>query len=92
MASARVGTPDQVMPSVHGNLAGDDERALVVAIFDDFQKIARLSGGGRLRPPVIQDQQFDPGEGAHEPGVAVVAMRDREVGEEPRKSVLHKTI
>src|SRR5271163_4084326 len=44
------GNPDQVMPSVHGNLAGDDERALVVAIFDDFQKIARLSGGERLRP------------------------------------------
>jgi hypothetical protein len=44
---------DQIMPSVDGNLAGDDERALVVAILDDFEEAARLVGGERLRPPVI---------------------------------------
>jgi hypothetical protein len=41
--------PDQIMPAIDGNLAGDDERALVVAIFDDFQEIARLLGAERLR-------------------------------------------
>jgi len=30
------GNADQIMPAVHGNLAGDDERAFVVAILDDF--------------------------------------------------------
>ena len=39
------GNPDQVMPAVHGNLAGDDERALVVAILDDFEEIAALDRG-----------------------------------------------
>ena len=41
---------DQVMPAVHGNLAGDDERAFVVAILDDFEQIARLIGGERFGP------------------------------------------
>jgi hypothetical protein len=45
------GNPDQVMPAVHGNLAGDDERALVVAILDDFEQIARLIGGERFGGP-----------------------------------------
>ena len=38
------GYPDQIVPAVDGNLAGDDERAFVVAILDDFQQIARLIG------------------------------------------------
>jgi hypothetical protein len=50
---------DQVMPAVHGNLAGDDERAFVVAILDDFEQIARLIGGERFGSPVVQDEQFD---------------------------------
>jgi hypothetical protein len=37
MASASVG--------IDGNLTGDDERALVITIFDDFQEIARASVG-----------------------------------------------
>ena len=28
---------DHVVPSVDWNLAGDDERAFVVAVFDDFE-------------------------------------------------------
>ena len=67
------GNADQVMPAVDGNLAGDDERALVVAILDDFEQIARLIGGERFGSPIIQDEQFDAREGAQEPGVARVA-------------------
>jgi hypothetical protein len=63
------GNPDQVMPAVHGNLAGDDERAFVVAILDDFEQIARLIGGERFGSPIIQDEQFDARERAQEPGV-----------------------
>ena len=76
MASASVGTPIKIVPTVHGNLAGDDERALVVAVLDDFEQIARLVGGERFGAPVVQDQQFDAGEGAQEPGVARIAMGD----------------
>ena len=68
------GNADQVMPTVHGNLAGDDERAFVVTVFDDFEEIARLVGRERLWTPVIQDEQFDADERAQEPGVARIAM------------------
>ena len=53
------GNADQIMPAVHGNLAGDDERAFVVAILDDFEQIARLIGRERFGSPVVQDEQFD---------------------------------
>jgi hypothetical protein len=75
--------PDQVMPAVHGNLAGDDERALVVAIFDDFEEIARLFGDERLRTLIVEDEQLDARERAQEPGVARIAVSDSEIGEEP---------
>ena len=38
------GNADQVIPAVHGNLTGDDERGLVVTVLDDFEQIARLIG------------------------------------------------
>src|SRR6202451_2030919 len=77
------GYPDQIVPAVDGNLAGDDERALVVAILDDFEQVARLFGGERLRPPIVEDEQLDAGQGTQEPGVAGVAVSDGEIGEEP---------
>ncbi len=82
MASARVGNADQLVPAGNRNLAGDDERAFVVAVLDDFQEIAGLVGAERLRSPIIQDEQFDAGERSQQPGVARIAMRDGEVGEE----------
>ena len=74
------GNPDQIVPAIDGNLAGDDERAFVAAVLDDFEEIARLVGRERLRTPVIQDQKFEAGEGAQEPGVARIAMGDGQVG------------
>ena len=59
MRVGKRGHADQIMPAVHGNLAGDDERAFVVAILDDFEQIARLIRGERFGSPVVQDEQFD---------------------------------
>ena len=73
---------DQVTPAVDGNLAGDDERAFVVAILDAFEQMARLIGGERFGSPIIQDEQFDARQGAQEPGVARIPMGDGEIGEE----------
>ncbi len=50
--------PDQIMPAVYGNLAGDDEGAFVVTVLDDFQEIARLVGEERLPAPVIRDERL----------------------------------
>src|ERR1700733_3179124 len=77
------GYPDQIVPAVDGNLAGDDERAFVVAILDDFQQIARLIGRERFGSPVVQDEQLDARQGPQEPGVARIPMGDGQIGEEP---------
>ena len=73
---------DQLAPAGDRNLAGDDERAFVVAVVDDFQEIAGLVGAERLRSPIVKDQQPYAGEGAQRPGVARIAMRDGEIGEQ----------
>ncbi len=36
---------DQVVPTIHGNLAGDQCGAAAVALFDDRQQIVPLFGG-----------------------------------------------
>ena len=40
---------DHFMPSADGDLAGDQQRAFLVAIIDNFQQVAPLFGGQRLR-------------------------------------------
>lgn len=45
------GIADNLVPAVGGHLAGDDQRARVVAILDDFQQIPPLLGGQRLGGP-----------------------------------------
>ena len=76
------GNADQIVPAVNGNLAGDDQRAPVVAVFDDFQEIAGLVGPERLRPPIIENKQFYAGERSQQPGVAWIATRNGKIGEQ----------
>ena len=45
---------DHIVPAVDRDLAGDHERAGVVTILDNFEKIARLFGGERLRAPIVE--------------------------------------
>ena len=51
-------------------LTGDNERAGVVAILDDFEQVAGLVGRERLRTPIIEDEEFDPAERAQQFGIA----------------------
>ena len=76
------GIPDQGMPAVHRDLAGDQSGAAAVAVFDDFKHVAALLGAERFEAPIIEDQQLDAAEGAHQPGIAAVAAGQREVGEQ----------
>jgi len=48
------GDADQIVPAVHGTWTGDDQRAPVVAVLDDFQEIARLVGGERFGSPIVE--------------------------------------
>ncbi len=49
---------DPIVPLVDGNLAGDDERALVVAVLIDFEEIARLLGGADSCPQLSRISSF----------------------------------
>jgi hypothetical protein len=48
---------DDVVPAIHGELAGDEQRTLVVAVVDNLEQIAALLGIERLRSPIIDDEQ-----------------------------------
>ena len=50
-----------LVPAFDRHLAGDDQRATIVAVVDDLQQVAALLGGQRFGPPVVQDQQIDAG-------------------------------
>jgi hypothetical protein len=48
---------NHIVPAIDGNLAGDDEGALVVAVLDDFEEIAGLIGRQGFRPPIVEDER-----------------------------------
>ena len=50
------GIAHELVPSVDGELAGDDQRAGIVAILDDLQQIALLLGQQRFRPPIVDSR------------------------------------
>jgi len=51
VADGRV--PHEFMPARHGNLAGHQQRSLLVAVVDDLQQVAALLGGQWLGSPVV---------------------------------------
>ena len=46
-----------------------------MALFDDLQQVAPALGGEALEPPVVEDQQGDLGEAAHQAVVATTGQR-----------------
>lgn len=76
---AEGGVADEIMPTIDGNLAGDQQGALLVAVIDDFEQIPALLGGERLRPPVIDDQQLCAFQGCEHPGQPAFAACRGEV-------------
>ena len=79
---------DDVVPAVDRHLAGDQERAGVVAVLDDLQEIARLLREKRLGSPIVEHEQVDPGELAQELAVAPVAAGERQGREQARHAVV----
>ena len=79
---------DHIVPAVDRDLAGDHERAGVVTILDNFEKISRLIGGERFGPPIVEDEQFCARDCAQKPGVTSIAMGDREIGEQPGHTIV----
>ena len=82
------GLSDHVMPRLDGELAGEEDRAVAVAIFDDFHQITPLGGGQPVGAPVVQDEQIGADELAEQLREASVAMGEFEIGEEARQAVI----
>ena len=61
------GIGDHLVPFTDRDLAGDQQRAALVAIVDDLEQIAALLGIERLRPPIVDDQQPDAFERGQQP-------------------------
>ena len=79
---------DHIVPAVDRYLTGDHDRAGVVTILDNFEKVARLVWGERFRSPVVEDEQLGAGDCAQELTVTPIATRQRQIGEEPRHAVV----
>src|ERR1700681_710883 len=79
---------DDLVPALDWKLAGDDDRAGVIAILDNFQEIAALLGIELLRSPVVEDEKIDACKRAQELGVAAIATGEREGCEQPWHAVI----
>ena len=66
------GIADDLVPALDRHLAGENDRAGVVAILDDLQEVAALLGRERLWSPIVEDAEIDAGELAERPGVSAV--------------------
>ena len=53
------GIADELIPAIDWKLAGDDERAGVVAILRDLEQVALLVGQQRFRSPIVKDEEVD---------------------------------
>ena len=53
-----------------------------MALFDDLQQVAPALGGEALEPPVVEDQQGDLGEAAHQAVVATGIAGAGEFGDQ----------
>ena len=77
---------DNVMPLGYGDLTGDQEGSLVVAIIDDLEQIATLIGAERLGSPIVDDDEIGSLERVHQTQETAFAAGLSEIGEEARTS------
>ena len=76
------GFVDDVVPGRDRELAGDQDRASPMAVFDDFHQVTTLTGGQAFRPPVVKNKQVGLYEGSEQAWKASVAVGQFEVGEQ----------
>src|SRR4029077_11724367 len=81
------------MPSVDGDLAGDQRGAAAVTVFNNFQHVVALLRPQPLQNPIVEDQELDAAEGAHQTRVAAVTARQRKLAEHARDTLIeHRAI
>ena len=85
---AERGIGDNIVPLRDGDLAGDQKRALVVTIVDDFQEVSTLFGGQGLGSPIIDDDEGGSLDGHHQASEPALAAGLSEIGEETRGAAI----
>lgn len=80
---AKRGVPDELVPVVDGDLAGDEGGAATAPIFNDFQQITAFPVAERGESPIVEDEEIGLGELVQESRVRAVATCHREIAEEP---------
>src|SRR6516225_3238997 len=81
------------MPAVDWDLAGDQRGAAAVTVFDDFQHVVTLLRPERLETPIVEDQELDAAEGAHNARVAAVAAGQGKIAEHTRDTLIeHRAV
>ncbi len=74
---------DKFVPAADGELRSDDKRTTAVAILDDFEQIALLFGQHRFGSQIVDDEESDARQLAHEFVVTAIAMGKGESREQP---------
>lgn len=60
--------PNQRVPLIQRELAGDDGGVAAVAVLEDLQEVVASGGIERLKAPVVEDEQIDAAERAKDAG------------------------
>src|SRR6516165_7389633 len=88
IASPKGRIADHLMPAIHGDLAGDQQRPAIAAIVDDLEQIAALLGIERFRAPIVDDQQADALERGQQPRQPTFTARLGEIDEQARSALV----
>jgi hypothetical protein len=73
---------DDVVPFVDRKLAGDDGGSSSMAFFENFQQVVSCGGIEGLETPIVEYEELHAPERPQESGIAAVAARQREIGEQ----------
>lgn len=75
---------DQVMPSGHRDLGGDQGGFAAIAFLDDFEQMEALLVGEGVGSEVIEDEQLRAGEFVDEAWEAAIETGERQILEQAR--------
>ena len=75
--------PDDVVPVLDRELAGDHSGADAIAVFGNLEQVAAVLGAELGEAEVVDDQDLGLGERGEELGIASVGARDGQFGQQP---------
>ena len=77
------GITDHFMPSGDGELAGDERRAAPISVLEDFEQMVTGVAIERFEPPVVEDEEINPGNALHARSDAAVAFGQGQFVDQP---------